>query len=111
MAYTPTRFAGPIALTTVPMLLTTFSSSAIVKEFVLTNTSSGVLYFSIALVPSGTEYGLDSQKIYNLVPVEGNETITLSHSLVINSGDKIYGFGSIPNLINATISGVTVTSN
>ena len=111
MAYTPTRFAGPIALTTVPMLLTTFSSSAIVKEFILTNTSSGVLYFSIALVPNGTEYGLDSQKIYNLVPVEGNETINLSHSLVINSGDKIYGFGSIPNLINATISGVTVTSN
>jgi len=111
MAYTPTRFAGPIALTTVPMLLTTFSNPAIVKEFLLTNTSSGVLYFSLAVVPSGTEYGLDSQKIYNIVPIEGNETINLSHSLVINSGDKIYGFGSIPNLINATISGVTVTPN
>ena len=111
MAYTPTRFAGPVALTTVPMLLTTFSSSAIVKEFIVTNTSSGVLYFSMAVVPSGTEYGLDSQKIYTLKPIEGNETITLPHSLVINSGDKIYGFGSIPNLINVAISGVSVTAN
>lgn len=111
MAYTPTRFAGPVALTTVPMLLATFSNPAIVKEFVLTNTSNGVLYFSLAVVPNGTEYGLDSQKIYNVVPIEGNETINLSHSLVINTGDKIYGFGSIPNLINATISGVSVTAN
>lgn len=111
MAYTPTRLAGPVALTTVPMLLSTVSSSAIIKEFILTNTSSGVLYFSMAIVPNGTEYGLDSQKIYTLKPIEGNETITLPHSLVLNSGDKIYGFGSIPNLINATISGVTITAN
>jgi len=111
MAYIPTRFAGPVAMTTVPMLLRTFTSAAIIKEFTLTNTSSGVLYFSLAVVPSGTEYGLDSQKIYSLVSIEGNETITLPHSLVVNSGDKIYGFGSIPNLINATISGVSVTAN
>jgi hypothetical protein len=111
MAYTPTRFAGPVALTTVPMLLSTFSTSGIVKEFNMTNTSSGVLYFSLAVVPSGTEYGLDSQKIYTLVPIAGNETITLSHSLVVNPGDRIYGFGSIPNLINATISGVSITAN
>jgi hypothetical protein len=111
MAYIPTRFAGPIAMTTVPMLLTTFSSSGIIKEFLLTNTSNGVLYFSLAVVPNGTEYGLDSQKIYNIIPIEGNETINLSHSLVVNSGDKIYGFGSIPNLINATISGVAITAN
>jgi hypothetical protein len=111
MAYIPTRFAGPIALTTVPMLLSTLSTAGIVKEFILTNTSSGVLYFSLAVVPSGTEYGLDSQKIYTLSPIEGNETVNLSHSLVVNAGDKIYGFGSIPNLINATISGVSVTAN
>jgi hypothetical protein len=111
MAYVPTRFAGPVAMTTVPMLLTTFTASGIVKEFILTNTSNGVLYFSLAVVPNGTEYGLDSQKIYNIVPIEGNETITLSHSLVVNSGDKIYGFGSIPRLVNATISGVSITAN
>lgn len=111
MAYTPTRFAGPVAMTTVPMLLSTFTTSAIVKEFIVTNTSNGVLYFSFAVVPNGTEYGLDSQKIYNVVPIEGNETINLSHSLVVNSGDKIYGFGSIPGLVNATISGVAITAN
>lgn len=111
MAYIPTRFAGPRAMTTVPMLLATLSTPGIVKEIVLTNTSNGVLYFSLAVVPSGTEYGLDSQKIYNIVPIEGNETITLSHSLVVNTGDRIYGFGSIPNLVNATISGVSVTPN
>jgi hypothetical protein len=111
MGYTPTRFAGPVGLTTVPMLLKTFDSSGIIKEFVMTNTSSGVLYFSLAVVPSGTEYGLDSQKIYSLVPIQGNETINLSHSLVVNPGDKVYGFGSIPNLINTTISGVSVTAN
>lgn len=111
MAYTPTRFAGPVALTTVPMLLSTFSTPGLIKEFIVTNTSSGVLYFSFALVPNGTEYGLDSQKIYTLNSIEGNGTITLSHSLVVNSGDKIYGFGSIPNLINATISGVSITAN
>jgi hypothetical protein len=111
MAYIPTRFAGPVALTTVPMLLSTFSTAGLVKEFIVTNTSSGVLYFSFAVVPNGTEYGLDSQKIYTLNSIEGNETITLSHSLVVNAGDKIYGFGSIPNLINATISGVSITAN
>jgi len=111
MAYTPTRFAGPVALTTVPMLLSTFSTPGLIKEFIVTNTSSGVLYFSFAVVPNGTEYGLDSQKIYTLNSIEGNETITLSHSLVVNSGDKIYGFGSIPNLINIIISGVAITAN
>jgi phosphodiesterase/alkaline phosphatase D-like protein len=111
MAYIPTRFAGPTAMTTVPKILTTFVTQAIIKELTVTNNSNGVLYFSLAVVPSGQEYGLDSQKIYNAIPILGNQTINLSHSMVFNSGDKIYGFGSIPNLINIVVSGVSVTAN
>lgn len=107
MAYSPTRFAGPTAIPSVPTNLVTFSSAAMVKQIIVTNVTSGLLTFSIYLIPNGAQVGNNSNKLYGDYQIQGNTTLNFNLSLVCASGESIYAVANVPNSINMVINGVT----
>lgn len=107
MAYTPSRFAGPVAVPSVPTNLVTFTQLAIIKQILVTNVTSGTLSFSIYLIPSGAQVGDNSNKLYGDYSIGANTVLPLNLSLVVGVGESIYAVANVPNAINVVISGVT----
>jgi hypothetical protein len=107
MAYTPTRFAGPQAIPSVPTNLVTFVSPVIVKQMSFTNITGGTLSFSMYLVPSGAQVGNNSNKLFGDYSLPANSTTNITFSLVCNTGESLYAVANVPNSINVVISGIT----
>jgi hypothetical protein len=106
MAYVPTRFVGPIFLATLPTApLITFSQSGIIKNITVSNILDGPLTYNLWLANSSQ----DAQDYNRLLPDQISQGKSFSSSeltLVVNSGDKLYVTGSIPNGLVFTASGV-----
>jgi hypothetical protein len=107
MAYSPSRFAGPVAIPSVPTNLVTFTQPAIVKQIMITNVTGGTLNFSFYLVPSGSQVGDNSNKLYGDYSIQGNSVLTFNLSLVVGTNESIYAVANVPNSINVIINGVT----
>jgi hypothetical protein len=107
MAYSPSRFAGPVAIPSVPTNLVTFTQPAIVKQIMITNVTGGTLNFSFYLIPSGGQVGDNSNKLYGDYPIQGNAVLPFNLSLVVGAGESIYAVANVPNALNVVISGVT----
>lgn len=113
MAFTEKRLAGPVAITdvaqttlyTCPVSPTT---TTVVKQIVLTNTSSvESKLVTINLVPSGGTVQT-ANRIFQNLSLSTNETVMLDMSLVMNSGDllSIYVSGNTFVPTNVTVSGI-----
>jgi hypothetical protein len=111
MAFTEKRLSGPSVLTantetnlyTCPTAQTT---TTIIKQFVVTNTSaSATATISISLVPV-TQTAGTANRLFNSLSLAANETVLLDVSQVMTSGDFISVRSSAGSTINVTISGV-----
>jgi hypothetical protein len=108
MALTQKRLAGPAVLTTT---LTTdqytvpSSTTTVVKQVLLCNTTASAVTATIYCVPSGDSAG-DSHKIVNALSLAANETVMMSMSLVMTAGDKIKAGASTGSAVNIVLNGV-----
>jgi len=106
MAYTPTKFAGPVFLTTLPTSpVATFSQSGIIKNLTISNILDGPLTYNVWLASSSQ----DAQDYNRIMPdlISGGKSFTSTElTLVVNAGDKLYATGSIPQGLLITVSGV-----
>ena len=113
MAFTEKRLAGPVAIsnytpTVVYTCPTASTTTTLVKQVMLTNTSSSEskqVYLN--LVPSGSSTE-NSNQILAGMSVLATDTMIIDLSQVMSSGDflTIYVYGSSGSLLNVTISGV-----
>jgi hypothetical protein len=110
MAFTEKRLSGPTALTantetTLYTCPTAQTTTALIKQFVVTNTSGSASTINISLVPSGGSAGA-SNRLFNSLSVGANETILLDVSQVMTSGDFISVKSGVGATINFTVSGI-----
>jgi hypothetical protein len=107
MAFTEKRLAGPtnLSATTETTLYTVPSStSAIIKQIVVCNTTVGAVNFSLSLVPYGSSAATPNRLFFNL-SIAANETVFLDVSQAMTAGDFISAYSSAAN-VTVTISGV-----
>ena len=109
MAFTEKRLAGPTApsATTETIVYTCPASpttSTIIKQIIVCNTSASAATFNMSLVPSGGSAGT-ANRLFSSVPIAGNETIFLDVSQSMVSGDFVSFNNSAAN-ITVTISGI-----
>lgn len=111
MAFTEKRLSGPSALTantetTLYTCPTAQTTTTMVKQFVVTNTSASAgATFNLSLVPV-TQTAGTANRLFNSLAIAANETILLDVSQVMTSGDFISARSSAGSTINVTISGV-----
>lgn len=110
MAYTEKRLgSGPTALTaatdtTIYTCPTNQTTTTLVKQIIVTNTSASATVFFISLVPSGASVST-ANRIFNSVSIASNETIILDVSQVMTSGDFLSARATLAG-VNITVSGV-----
>lgn len=110
MAYTPiilypTNFptAGGVTMYTVPE-----SSSVIVKNVVLTNTTPQEAAVNVSIVPSGGSVSA-SNRILSGFSVPANGVSTLDLSIVMPAGSSLHGTNLTADAVAVTISGVQIS--
>lgn len=110
MAFTEKRLAGPTVpvvggYTTVYTCPTSQTTTTIVKQVVLCNTSSSVATTAnIALVPSGSVAGT-SNLVFQGLALAASETVVLDLSQVMTSGDFL-AVSPGASTVTVTVSGV-----
>ena len=110
MAFTEKRLAGPTILpfnaeTTIYTCPTAVTTTTLIKQIVVCNTSGSVASFSLSLVPFGGATPSTGNRLFSGLSVAANETIFLDVSQVMTSGDYISCISSISG-ITVTMSGV-----
>lgn len=90
------------ALYTVPA-----STSAIVKEIIMTNITTTAATVSIGVVPSGGTAGATNRIIEGLT-IPANDIKVAPLSTVLNAGDFLSGLQGTASAITVTISGVEI---
>ena len=110
MAFTEKRLAGPAALTAntetnLYVCPTAQTTTTIIKQIVVCNTSGSTSSFSLSLVSSGGATPSTGNRLFSGLSVAANETIFLDVSQVMTSGDYISCLSSISG-VTVTISGV-----
>lgn len=109
MPYNPSRFVGPMLLTTTNTSLKTFTNKSIVKSIFTANTFNGPIAFSLYLVPSGDAPG-QGNRIFGDVLLLENTSKTTETTLVLNAGDQIWGSANVSGGVSIMISGVEIVS-
>lgn len=110
MAFIEKRLGNtPLALTantetTIYTCPTAVTTTAVIKQIVVTNTGSSAS-FSLSLVPVTGTAGT-TNRLFNNMAIAANETVFLDVSQVMNSGDFISVRSSAGSTINVTVSGV-----
>lgn len=108
MSYVPQRFYGPQFLSDSAVSpIVEFSNKAILKQLMVSNTTSGLIRYEIYLA-SADQDAQEFNKIFPDLFVDKLSTDTVDLSLVVNPGDKLYAQANIPESILLTISGVDV---
>lgn len=104
------RLSGPSQLGTTTATLYTVPSSTttIVKQILLTNTTGSAKTATIRIVPSGATEGAQHD-ILSAISMSANETISFNCSVVMTAGDTICGLASAGTSVNCLISGVEET--
>jgi len=107
MAYNPSRFIGPVLLTTTNSNLKTFTNKAIVKTIFTANTFNGPIAFSLYLVPLGQTPGL-ANRIFGDVLLAENTTKSTETTLIVNAGESIWASANVTGGVSIMVSGVEV---
>ena len=107
MAYNPSRFIGPVLLTTTNTSLKTFTNKAILKSIFTANTFNGPISFSLYLVPVGQTPGLNN-RIFGDVLISENTTKTTETTLVVNAGESIWAVANVTGGLSMMVSGVEI---
>ena len=119
MALTQKRLAGPSQLTASTAVYYTvpISTTTIVKQIILTNTTSSSKTATVRLKPLNVAEA-NTHDILSAVTINANETISFSCSLVlINNGstanatnsDQLTAFCSSATAVNITVVGIEET--
>lgn len=109
MAYTPKRFylgqpgTSNTTLATVPS-----NKTWIVKQIMLTNTTSSDATVTLYLVPSGSSASA-SNMIVPGITIYAKSVVTIDLSQVMTAGDFFVGIQGTANAITIVISGVEVS--
>lgn len=103
MPFTEKRLAGPTTLAIAPAALYTVPSSktAIVKQVIVTNTTSSAASF-ILYIGAATS----ANSLFNQVSVPGNDAIVINLSQVLATGEVLRANASVNSALNITVSGV-----
>lgn len=118
MPITQRRLSGPSMLTTATTTYYTVpnaSTVTIVKQIILTNTTSASRTATVRLLPSGVNETATPNwvDILSSVTLAANETLTFNCSMVMNhtggSGDQIKALASAGGAVNLTIFGMEET--
>lgn len=111
MALTQKRLTNPTVLTTASANCYTVGSgvTTIVKQIILTNTTSSARTATVRLVVSGGSDASNSDILSN-VSISANETMVFNCSMVMTysagAGDRITSLASANSAINISIFGV-----
>ena len=106
--FTPTRLyqgqpgAGSTTLYSAPA-----STSVILKEVLICNTSGSPATVSVFLVPGGATQAAGNALVNNF-QVAPNATLVQAMNQIMNSGDELTGQQGTGSAITLTISGVTM---
>jgi len=107
MAYNPTRFIGPVLLTTTNTSLKTFTNKGIVKSIFTANTFNGPIAFSLYLVPVGQTPGL-ANRIFGDVLLGENTSRSTETTLIVNAGESIWASANVTGGVSIMVSGVEI---
>ena len=116
MAITQKRFAGPTQITTANTVTytTPISTTSIVKQIIMTNTTSSAKTVTVRLKPAGVAEA-NTHDILSAFAIAANETISFACSIVLtNNGstanatnsDQLISFASSNTAINLTVVGI-----
>ena len=106
--FTPKRLGGtPTQLTTSATSIYTVpaSTTATVKQILVSNVSASATTFSIHLVKSG-DTPVTANLIYSGIPIAASTTINIDLAQVLNTGDVISAFAGANSAVNITMSGI-----
>ena len=109
MAYSPSRFIGPVLLTTTNSSLKTFANKAIIKSIFTANTFNGPIAFSLYLVANGQTPGL-SNRIFGDVLIAENTSKSTETTLVMNAGDSLWASANVSGGVSIMVSGVEIVA-
>lgn len=103
MPFTEKRLAGPTTLAIAPAALYTVPSSktAIVKQVIVTNTTSSAASFILYIGAASS-----ANSLFNQVSVPGNDAIVINLSQVLATGEVLRANASVNSALNITVSGV-----
>lgn len=107
MAYNPSRFIGPVALTTTNTNLKTFTYKSIIKSIFTANNFNGPIAFSLYLVPVGGTPN-NGNRIFGDVLLAENTSKSTETTLILNAGDAIWASANVSGGINIMVSGVEI---
>lgn len=111
------RLCGPSMLTasTATYYTVPVSTTTIVKQILLTNTTSTARTATVRLLPSGVNETATPNwvDILSSVTLAANETLAFNCSMVMNysggAGDQIKALASIAGAVNLTVFGIEET--
>ncbi len=105
MRYTPVKLFQAQAGTSETTQYTA-SSAVIVKQIIITNTSSSAITFGLSLVPYGSSAGTSNRIFPDMLVAPGITTIDMS--AVMATSDFISMKASTASVVNVYASGLTV---
>ena len=110
MAFAEKRLSGPTNLllntqTTLYTCPTAQSTTTLIKQIVVCNTTAGTVTFSLSLIPFGGATPSTANRLFSNISIAANETIFLDVSQVMTSGDYLSAISSASG-VTVTISGV-----
>jgi|LauGreDrversion4_2_1035121.scaffolds.fasta_scaffold599517_1 hypothetical protein len=106
---TQKRLVGPARMSNTAnstIYTTPSSTTTIIKQITICNTHSGTVSVTLSLVPTGATAG-DEHKVLSAISLSAGETITLSTSYVLVTGDTIKGSASTDAVVNIMLNGIT----
>lgn len=107
-SYNPKRlYVGQPATTSATLYTVPASTSAIVKNIIITNTTGTAATLTLSIVPSGGTAGATNRIITGL-SVSGNDTAVFDISAVMATGDFIAGLQGTSGSLTVNISGVEI---
>ena len=117
MALTQKRIAGPTVLTTTTttvLYTVPISTTTIVKQIMLCNTTAGAATVTLVCKPAGVSQAT-GQNFVNQLSLAANESVMIATNLVLNNNggtanasnsDQIIGSASANSSINIIVNGI-----
>lgn len=117
MALTQKRLAGPTQLTTTTttvLYTTPLSTTCIIKQIILCNTTASAVTVTLVLKPLNVAQAT-SHNITSALSLAANETVLLSTNIVLNNNgtaasattsDQIIGYASANTAVNIILTGI-----
>jgi hypothetical protein len=115
MAFTQKRLAGALTSSATQLgdsaaqvYAPPSSTTTIIKQIILCNTSGATATASIYILPTGQTTVADAFALFKEVSLDAKETLILNTSIVLtnSAGDKLFMVASATSSITATVFGI-----